>query len=238
MLKYFKETYPQNKNEIIALLNDNYRIIKDEAKRLGSGKKDPVVILFKAFIDKVKQSQLPKCDDWWCYDFEVDSFGVRLFMCYCCDWSTDVTDAPTFTFTEMYELISVNCDMVTVTEYAEMHKVTPVAVRQWIRRGKLRYIRKQGRDWIISSIARPTDKYVPVTYSWNKISASSVKQFPFLEEVDNVRIEQNHSNKTKFIIRCEKDEEIIEVEMADKEKEMLELELLSQESIYFDEDQF
>ena len=53
MLKYFKETYPQNKNEIIALLNDNYRIIKDEAKRLGSGKKDPVVILFKAFIDKV-----------------------------------------------------------------------------------------------------------------------------------------------------------------------------------------
>lgn len=28
MLKYFKETYPQNKNEIVALLNDNYRIIK------------------------------------------------------------------------------------------------------------------------------------------------------------------------------------------------------------------
>lgn len=81
MLKYFKETYPQNKNEIVALLNDNYRIIKDEAKRLGSGKKDPVVLLFKAFIDKVKRSQLPKCDGWWCFDFEVDSFGVHLFMC-------------------------------------------------------------------------------------------------------------------------------------------------------------
>ena len=158
-------------------------------------------------------------------------------MCYCCDWSTDVTDAPTFTFTEMYELISVNCDMVTVTEYAEMHKVTPVAVRQWIRRGKLRYIKKQGRDWIISSIARPTDKYIPVTYSLNKISASLVKQFPFLEEVDNVRIEQNISNKSKFIIRCEKDDDIIEVEMVDKDKETLELELLSQENICFEEDQ-
>ena len=237
MLEIFKKHYPQNKNEILDVLDYNYSTVKDEAKVLGSGRKDPVVILFKAFIEKVKQSQLPNCDDWWCYDYEVDSLGVRLLMCYCEDYSVDDAGDPTFTFSETYELISLNGDMITVAEYAQMYKVTPVAVRQWIRRGKLRYIKKQGRDWIISSIAKPTDKYVPVTYSWNKINASLVEQFPFLEEVDNVRIEQNHSNKTKFIITCEKYGEIIEIEMSDKEKETLELELLSQENIYFDEDQ-
>lgn len=236
MLEHFKNYYPQNKKEIIDLLNENYRIVKGEVKRLGSSRKDPVLILFKDFVKLVKESQLPRCDDWWFYDFELDSFGVRLLMCHCDEYYVDAEDAPTLTIGERYELISLNCDMLTVAQYAEMYKVTPIAVRQWIRRGKLRYIKKQGRDWIISSIARPTDKYVPVTYSWNKPSGSLIEQFPFLVDVRCARIEQNRSNKSKFIISCEKDDgDIIVVEINDKDKEALELEFLSQDNIYFDE---
>ena len=42
--------------------------------------------------------------------------------------------------------------MITVSEFAELHGVQSVTVRQWIRRGKLRAIKKQGRDWLIADL--------------------------------------------------------------------------------------
>ena len=70
--------------------------------------------------------------------------------------------------------------------------VQPVAVRQWIRRGKLRPIQKQGMDWLIASIAAPpTRHYISVIYEWDQIDRELYKMFPYLKGVSTVQITQN-----------------------------------------------
>lgn len=53
------------------------------------------------------------------------------------------------TSTVEHTLITVECDYLTVEQYDSMLGIEPVTVRQWIRRGKLRHAKKNGRDWLI-----------------------------------------------------------------------------------------
>lgn len=66
-------------------------------------------------------------------------------MCHCAKYVVESDDEFTMTFDEAFAVTEITCDMMTVAEFAALHHVQPVAVRQWIRRGKLRAIKKQGR---------------------------------------------------------------------------------------------
>lgn len=233
-LKSFKENTIQNRDELLDYINNelNEYKTKDRYEYARTGKHNPMVRLFMDLKIQVEASPLPKCDDWWCYAVLVDNYGVDLCLSHCSSFNGRI-----FGYDRDYALITQRVEMLSVAQYAELHDVKPVTVRQWIRRGKLRCIKKRGTDWFVSALATPTDKYMPVTYSWNKSIRALIEQFPFLKDAENVHIKQNGSNKTKFIIKCEKvDGETVEFEMTDKEKETFELELLSQEEIYFDEE--
>jgi len=70
---------------------------------------------------------------------------------------------------------------------------------QWIRRGKLRAIKKQGRDWLIASIAeKPSRNYKTVRYEWDGMVREMYKEFPFLKGHNTVQISQNIEDKTIF----------------------------------------
>lgn len=56
------------------------------------------------------------------------------------------------------EIYRLPCELMTVAEYAELSGVTVITVRQWIRRGKLRTARKNGRDWLIPSLSMPPQR--------------------------------------------------------------------------------
>ena len=101
--------------------------------------------MLQKFIKHIEDMQLPRCDDWWFYSYDFTRFGMVLDMCHCAKYVVESDDEFTMTFDEAFAVTEITCDMMTVAEFAALHHVQPVAVRQWIRRGKLRAIKKQGR---------------------------------------------------------------------------------------------
>ena len=168
---------------------------------------------------------LPKCDDWWFYRYDFTRFGMILEMCHCSKFEAESDETTIMTVDESIAIAEVTCDMMSVAEFAHIHNVQPVAVRQWIRRGKLRSIQKQGRDWLIASIAeKPTRHYKSVKYEWDQIDRELYKMFPYLKGVSTVQITQNIDDKALFDLWLG---ERIQMSIASKEREKLELALLA-----------
>jgi excisionase family DNA binding protein len=85
-------------------------------------------------------------------------------------------------------------------QYASMLGIEPVTVRQWIRRGKLRYAKKYGRDWLIPNIEdKPRRGFSWVQYIVEDDARIESDEFPLLATCDSVDILQDRDNKSKFI---------------------------------------
>jgi hypothetical protein len=154
-------------------------------------------------------------------------------MCHGTDFSAENEHEWIMATDETFVLLEVNCPMITVKEFAELHEVEPVAVRQWIRRGKLRAIKKQGRDWLVSSIAeKPSRNYKPVTYSWSYIDSALYEDFPYLKGVYSINICQSDDDKSMFVVESDLDSVIL---ISSEERERLELTLLAIDDVDVEE---
>jgi hypothetical protein len=224
LLERFKENEIQNKDDLLYSLQSIYDNFDSDTSAPQARKE-----LLEKFIKHIDAMQLPRCDDWWFYSYDFTRFGMVLDMCHCVDFSVESEDEFTMTIDEAFTVTEITCDMMTVAEFAALHHVQPVAVRQWIRRGKLRAIKKRGRDWLIASIAeKPSRNYKPVKYEWDGMDREMYKEFPFLTGVKSIRISQSMENKTVFVVRSDMDRETV-INAADCEK--LELALLAWEEI-------
>jgi len=104
------------------------------------------------------------------------------------------------TSTVEHTLIKVECDYLTVEQYAALHEVEPVTVRQWIRRGKLRHAKKNGRDWLIPDTEdKPRRGFTSVQYIVENEAHIESDEFPMLSASDLITILQDQDNKNKFI---------------------------------------
>lgn len=104
------------------------------------------------------------------------------------------------TSTVEHTLITVECDYLTVEQYASMLGIEPVTVRQWIRRGKLRHAKKNGRDWLIPDTEdKPRRGFTSVQYIVEKEAQIESDEFPLLSACDSISILQDQDNKSKFI---------------------------------------
>lgn len=96
-------------------------------------------------------------------------------------------------------MLSVECDYLTVEQFADIQSVTPITVRQWIRRGKLRSAKKNGRDWLIPSFEdKPSRGYESVQYLLEDAESIQIDEFPLVSACDSIFIHQD-DDKTKFI---------------------------------------
>ena len=193
-LRRFKENEIQNKDDLLYSLRSMYDNFDSDSSATQSRKE-----LLEKFIARIEAMQLPRCDDWWFYSYDFTRFGMVLDMCHCTEYVVESDDEFTMTIDETFAVTEITCIMMTVAEFAALHHVQPVAVRQWIRRGKLRAIKKQGRDWLIASIAeKPSRNYKPVRYEWDGMVREMYKEFPFLKGHNTVQISQNIEDKTIF----------------------------------------
>ena len=228
LLGRFKESEIQNKDDLLYSLWSMYDNFDSDASATELRKE-----LLEKFIKHIEAMKLPRCDDWWFYSYDFTRFGMVLDMCHCAEFVVESEDEFTMTIDEAFTVTEVTCDMVTVAEFAALHHVQPVAVRQWIRRGKLRAIKKQGRDWLIASIAeKPSRNYKPVRYEWDYIDEVLYKSFPFLKGVNSLQIKQNVDDKSNFDISLG---DSIHMTITSAECERLELALLAINDIEVDE---
>jgi len=157
--------------------------------------------LCEKFYAAVQKCKLPVLAElWWYYGYEFLGNSMELNLCQASDIEVENDEISTMTSTVEHTLIRVECDYLTVEQYAAMLDVQPVTVRQWIRRGKLRHAKKTGRDWLIPCIEdKPGRGYDSVRYIVEDEARIESDEFPLLAVSGMITILQDQDEKSKFI---------------------------------------
>lgn len=159
------------------------------------------VKLCEKFIAAVKKSKLPLLTElWWFYEYRVLGNSIELNICQADNIEVENDEISGMTVTEEHTLIKVECEYLTIEQYASMLGVEPITVRQWIRRGKLRHAKKNGRDWLVPNVEdKPRRGFTSVQYVVEKEAQIESDEFPLLSACDSIFIFQDQNNKSKFI---------------------------------------
>lgn len=118
----------------------------------------------EGFLERVKRSSLPviTTEGWEYHAYIAESTA-------CVDLCLAEYGDNSMSILERFSLITSEPRMLNVEEYAELHGVSAVTVRQWIRRGKIRKAQKNGNEWRIPSSIEPSlGKYERALYSVTK----------------------------------------------------------------------
>ena len=231
--KIFKEYYSQTKEEIIEEFKSHYRYYQenDGIEEQSKEKKEKYLKLCKKFLNQLEKLKLPRLtDDWWCYSYILKNDSIDLGLCFCEELKVEDGEISEATFANEFILLSVKCDYMTVAEYAKLYNVSEITVRQWIRRGKIRSAKKQGRDWIIPDIAdKPKRGFETANYCWKQLTQEILLEFPFLKNYNQMFIFQNEYDKGLFdvILNNYEKGKREKVQISNSKREKLELELIS-----------
>ena len=192
------------------------------------------VDLITRFRKKVEGCTFPeKLEDWWHYEYCVKETGITLNLIHADDVGFNDEGYIDFVFVDTeFSLITVSAEMMTVEQYAKLNEVTTTAVRQWIRRGKIRTAVKQGGEWRIPELAEVRDRgYRYAQYEWETFLTSFPEEYSYINDFGMVTIEQDKEHKDVFNIELSKSkrkkETTKKMQMEQKEKERFELLLIT-----------
>lgn len=198
----FREDYLFTREDILKSLElfvEHERLNKEPAYSSEVVKNR--VKLCEKFIAAVRKCKLPVLTElWWFYEYQFLGNSMELHLCQADEIEVENDEISGMTSTVEHTLITVECDYLTVEQYAAMHGVEPVTVRQWIRRGKLRHAKKNGRDWLIPDTEdKPRRGFTSVQYVVENEAHIESDEFPLLSPCESIFILQNEDNKNKFI---------------------------------------
>lgn len=200
--KLFHENYLFTREDVLKSLE---LFIEHEKLNEEPGYSNEVVKnrvkLREKFIAAVKKCKLPVLTElWWYYEYQFLGNSMELNLCQADEIEVENDEISGMTSTVEHTLIIVECDYLTVEQYASMLGIEPVTVRQWIRRGKLRHAKKNGRDWLIPNTEdKPRRGFTSAQYIVEKETQIESDEFPLLSACDSIFILQDQDNKSKFI---------------------------------------
>lgn len=200
--KLFRENYLFTRKDVLKSLE---LFIEHEKLNEEPGYSNEVVKnrvkLCKKIFTAVKKCKLPVLTElWWFYEYQFLGNSMELNLCQADEIEVENGEISGMTSTVEHTLITVECDYLTVEQYASMLGIEPVTVRQWIRRGKLRHAKKNGRDWLIPDTEdRPQRGFTSVQYIVEKEAKIENDEFPLLSACDSISILQDQDNKSKFV---------------------------------------
>lgn len=199
----------------------------------SSNKSNALKKLLVEFHTELQKTEIPSLDDWWFYQCEIVNERIELFLCYCDEIEfNDEGIMSSMSSTVEHALVSVQCEYLSVEEYAKLYDVTTTTVRQWIRRGKLRSAKKIGGEWTIPALTdKPGRGFESVTYSWEDNLSGLISQFPFLADTKQIYIKQDKNDKSLYLYETDVSEGALTTETREK----LELSLLSSPDVKVEE---
>lgn len=199
--KAFRNSHLFSKEDLIQSFKLMIEHIQsDEESEYTEKSKQKKLELCNKFMSSLEKCKLPTLTElWWFYHYEFTYKGIDLNLCTADNIEIDEVEEYVSSMTSAVEhtLISIECDYLTVEQFADIQGVTPITVRQWIRRGKLRSAKKNGRDWLIPSFEdKPSRGYTQVQYILE--DQIQIDEFPFVAICDSIFIHQD-DDKTKYI---------------------------------------
>ena len=246
MTKYekFRKRHIANKNELIEMAKRemNEVLLHSESDPLHSsayyGTFKRLVMDFINEVDKL--TLMEKLEDGWCYDFGVNYYGVDLQLLHFEVYDGYEDDDSLLGIDQVLTIYTLPSKLLTVEEFAEMHGVEVVTVRQWIRRGKIRTAKKYGNEWRIPALTdTPKRGYTSAVYKWNDKLSGLPKELEYLNDYCEAVFSQDLEEKRVFWI-CLYDKKGAEsvireagktIQCTATEREKIELAIISQPSV-------
>jgi excisionase family DNA binding protein len=159
--------------------------------------------LCKKFLAKLEKCRLPELapSDWQFYDYEIFGDAIELNLCSTdtdMELSEDGKDISMMNSTVESTLLRVESNYVSIEQFAEIQEVTPLTVRNWIRKGKLRYARLSGNgEWLIPSTeVKPSRAYDFV--QWTLLEPLKIDEFPLVAASEVISIHKDYENKSMY----------------------------------------
>ncbi len=201
--KAFRDENLFSKVEIVASFKGYMEYVATEDETgVSDAMREKRLELCRRFLDKLQACHLPtQTSPRWFYEYDFKDTSIELNLCRATEleWKDDGLE---MTSEVEFTLISVECEMLSVDEFAELHGVASVTVRQWIRRGKLRTARKVGGEWVIPELAdKPGRGYKPAWYVMEEPGAICIEEYPFVEHSEMILIDQDEDDKDLFHVK-------------------------------------
>jgi hypothetical protein len=184
------------------------------------------VKLCEKFTSVVKKCKLPDLTElWWFYEYEFLENRVELNLCNADEFEIDDDGMYSMNTEIDNTLLTVECDYLSIDQYASMLSVKPEKVMEWIQRGKLRNAKKIGPEWLIPDIEdKPKRSFDSVQYLIETDDRIHSDEFPLLSACNSITILDDPDDKKNFIciLRNKKTSFHIKFELARSEVERLE----------------
>jgi hypothetical protein len=205
----------------------------------SSEKISTVIRMCEELYAKIKSCNLPKLNNWWYYNYHFTNYEIVLEMCHCSEvsYDSDGYDCES-TIDEIFPLITIPCGMLSVSDFAKRFGTTARTVLRWIKKGKIRSVKKYRNNWMIAELAdKPSRKYHPVIYEWSSPIPQLQISFDFLDDYTRVYITQNEIEKgtyNVFLGFLESDNRKL-ITLNSMEREKFEFALLSLQEVNIEE---
>ncbi|WP_026666359.1 helix-turn-helix domain-containing protein [Butyrivibrio sp. FC2001] len=191
---------------------------------------------FIADIEKTKLFE--KLEPGWEYETEYSYSGFVLNLNHynvTLDEDGSPRGAP---IDQSFVLVTTTAQYLSTAEYASLYEVGETAVRNWLRRGKLRAAERVGNVWRIPALLTPPKSrgYQSARYSWENELLDLPDEFSYLNEFRSLYIKQDDADKKQFKIYlyCENSLEVTREEaISVSERERLELMLISNPDVHY-----
>lgn len=157
----FRKYYLFTKDELcqsINLMMDYYRF--DNDLKYTDAMRQNVLLMLSEFLVKVKKIKLPNLTELWKhYSYEISADSITLKLCDAQDIELDEDDCiSSMSIENEHVLITQKCDYLSISEFAEMHEVTPETVNRWIKRGKLKNAVLMDGNWAIPALEEKPER--------------------------------------------------------------------------------
>mgnify|MGYP001003886288 CR=1 FL=1 len=154
-LELFNRRAIRTKRDLLAAVDDYIeRLQKDEdIKIVRLGRAKALAELISTFCDKIEKTPLANLNTPFCaYEVDIVDTEVKLniseYYEITFDDDGEMNEASS---TVTPDIIVATAPYIPIHQFADMQGVKIGTVRQWIRRGKIRNVKKVGSEWLIAS---------------------------------------------------------------------------------------
>ena len=139
-------------------------------------------------------------EDWWAYSIEMRSGDISLFLeHYKVLFPAKGMPVMEVKNDERYCLLTMKAKLLTVDEYAKLHRIEHVTAVTRIRRGKLRSAVKFGKEWRIPALSPPmTEGYTPATYKWDTYLSRLPIRYELFNDYSRADFYQDQEDPKKY----------------------------------------
>lgn len=193
--RIFRRDYLFSKEDLIQSLDAQMEYIEHNpetgyTKRLIENK----LALYRKFYKKIEKSILPALTDlFWHYDYYYTGSGLELWL-YNGD-EVELSEDKDYISSMGYEseqlLMKIECEYVLPDEFAAIQEVSPSTVKQWLKKGKLKYAKYADGEWLIPSTAEKPARYFGfIQYIFDIDDPPVLEEFPIVSAGDSVVIKK------------------------------------------------